>query len=754
MRGLFRHPPFPQQPLPQPFFIPPPGGARTVGAGGIASRLAFGVPSLSGGAILPTGIPSRLAVGTPFINQQEKILPSGIASGLVIGVPRVAHSATIAPGGIASALAIGVPTLVGTHRYISMLGIPSGLQIGTPKIVGGTGALYLFIGGIERTSLLNITGAGTNLAATTLQSNAIGRATLTFDIATFDQTFKPTAGQTVRLLENGLTLFAGCIDTVVKDWEAGTTQMVVYHITALDKSTICSRRVATAPVYDVGSDVVGVIQNVVQNFLNGEGITTNLLPPAGDLGTLTAPLTPGYIAVSDLFNQIATISGTVWWIDVNGALNFSTEANLPVAPFALTATSGDFRKVSASVSLSGAGATQGYRNKQYVVTNLNVLPGSGTGGSGGSGGPTGVTENYVWHPGNPGYIVYPNGSTQLQVSLPIQSVISMTINGHVQTVMNFNDISGPLSSGPFDNGWFYVPGYPQLSWTFGPPVDMGAIIIEYIPGNPQSNQASVQAGTALSPTDPFGSTFGNCGSGVFEAIQQVNNISSQADLNALATAILNRSGGVPTIVQFETDKAGLQVGQILSVNIPILDLTVAMAPVYLLITQVNAVAENSPLQYGSRFHWSVIATSNLDPGNWINYYQNLLLRSAHPLPVLQYENTQVILAPSGSLAAGTVVTNPIYFARTGALVEIFGGFGVPPVDQDLEITVNDLSLGLFLGKITIPAGSFAQITYTPPAGSTIYTFDKDTVQVIVKYIVKGPNPIPASNGTLWIRRAM
>ena len=195
-------------------------------------------------------------------------------------------------------------------------------------------------------------------------------------------------GLTVRVTELGATLFAGCIDTVAVDREMpfDSNTIIIYHITALDKTSICDHRIVTLPTYAVGQDVVSVILDVVANYLSGEGITTQGVPAAGSLGMLDSTLTTNYTSVRNVFDSIATASGTVWWIDQYGVLYFSTLSTLPAGAFAITETANirnSHGTAMIQASLSGAGATSGYRNKEYVVSNLNVLPASGS--SGGSG---------------------------------------------------------------------------------------------------------------------------------------------------------------------------------------------------------------------------------------------------------------------------------------------------------------------------------------------------------------------------------
>lgn len=756
--------------------------AGAIRPGGIPSALAFGVPLVAPGYVAPFGIPTGVKFGTPFINAEQIVTPAlslsplttgGIPSGLAFGSPRVAHVQVIEPalslspltlGGIASGFAAGIPTVKASKQYLNVGGIASGFASGTPTLTGGVGGPVLYIAGVNVNKYWCPQGAGSNAAASTITSQTIGRATLTLDMYVGDGSgYQPVVGQTIRVQEDGATVFGGCIDTIALDWENSgiDPQVVIFHVTALDKASICDRRVVTQAAgspYTAGSDVVTVILDICTRYLNGEGITTQDLPATGTLGNLTSDLPLNYTTVTDAFNQIATLSGTIWWIDFFSALHFSAFSTLPPAPFSLSATSGQFRNAIGFTSLSGNGVTNGYRNVQYVVTNLNVLPGAGSGGSGGTGGVSGVTETYQWTSGQPGVITFPNGTMLLEVLLPIGSVVSMTVNGVLQTVVSALTAFGTIAtdSGPDlgDFGWVFLPGNNTLNPFLVPVTANATIVITYVPGN-TTNATAATVGTALVPTAATGATFGTCGSGTFEAVAQVQDISDQADLNAIAAAELAKSGGIPQYLTFETDKPGLFVGQLLTVNLPAIGMVGYMgASISLLITSISARAEAQPLQYGSLFHWDVTAISNHDPGNWVTYFGRLIAMAGNPQPVLQYEVATFILAPSGSLSSGTVNTNPTYVDRTGLMVEIYGGAGTAPQNQNLVLTVTDVTRGFVLGSITIPAGSTAQITTAIPSTDQLYVYAKDQLTITATYQVTGANPVAAANVTVKVRWAM
>ena len=366
---------------------------------------------------------------------------------------------------------------------------------------------------------------GSGAQQCTITSQTIGRSTCTLDIWVADGSYIPALGQVVLITELGQTVFAGCIDTLVADREIGVppNSAFTWHITALDKTSICDHRICTAATYATGNDVATTINAIVTNFLNGEGITTGGVPTDGSLGALTSDLILNYDTVSDAFNQIATQSGTVWWIDQYGVLFFSNEAILPAAPFPVGRNDHECRQrerwrlrspCTLTQTLSGAGVTTGYRNKQYVVSNLNILPGSGTGGSSDVTGETGVTESFDFANGQPGIVSGYVGGMEYPLffltSLPISSVISITVNGVPQTVYEVSNNTGEEYEGTNDYVWFYnsvntiagASGSNQGVTAQGVlAVPSGAaVVIQYVPGSVNAtNAAASQVGAAFVP---------------------------------------------------------------------------------------------------------------------------------------------------------------------------------------------------------------------------------------------------------------
>lgn len=596
-----------------------------------------------------------------------------------------------------------------------------------PTVTGGDPSMQLFIGGV-------------NLSAYHLEelasiaSQTIGRWTA--QVTLFDNTGTILAlfaggnngvGLSITIQEYDTKLFAGCIQTVSAQRYLGTSSGMRFEITATDKSGICDRRIVKRTSYASTEDGGDVVRNIVTNYLDGEGITTVNVPAV--MGALGTDLPINFQKVSNVFDQIATLTATVWWVDTNGDLHFSALVDLPPAPFALTETSGNWRGLSPEAGPLVVTDLRDYRNKQYAVSNLNVIPpvGSGTGT-----GPQ-TTETYV---GFPQAAAFAAGLAYgyVLVNLPISSVVSVTINGISKPIYNINDPASPPYG--FNDDWYYYIGAQIVFPSFAPGVG-DTIEIVYVP---QSANVSIGEGEALAPVT---TSLGMCGSGLYEAVEQVQDISLRSDLQAIAEAILAKAGGVPVEFQFQTDYHGLAPGQLLDINIPL----IGMASKQYLIASVNGRSLGSTLGHNCTFRWNVIARSNQDPGNWVKYFERMIRRTEQAKPITQLETLTFILGVGTSLGGGSSITNPLGVHRAGLLYRMTIVAATPPIDQDLVITftVNNLPVG----SITLPAGTLSNTAVISLFDTTkpIYVYTDDIVNANAEYINIGGGAVAAANVT-------
>lgn len=720
---------------------------------GISTRIAIGIANVAG-PITVGGIASHFAAGLTFINQVQTVgLTAGIASALAFGVATVRHVQTVSPSGIATHFAAGTARIVGTPRRIFAIGIAPGLA-GVPRLVGGKPGIKIFIGGVNRTSYLKVQTAN-------VESQTIGRSTAKFDLFAPVLGYFPEVGQTVIIMDSGQKIFAGCMNEIVDDRPLSTNSVII-HCSAVDKAGICDHRVCNT-TYKAGMDVCDAVRDLVSNFLNGEGITTQGVPAS--LAQLTSDVPLNFTTVTQGLDRLATDTGSIWWVDFNGVLHFDRIVNLGSAPFSLSETSKNWSALTVTRTLAN------YRNRQYVVSNLTV----GTAGSGGGPAPgalgAAIVETYVLPQADAASRGFVLGSIVLK--FPARQIAQLKVNGVVQPVLN--GITDAQYS--FEHAWWTFPDSPYLyppnagnANPFPDPPDPSpdpapgdTVEISYVPVNQNASQNS---------SDPLTTSSGTCGSGIYENVQQVKNIASSTSLAAIAAALLARFNTVPIILKFQTDFPGLAVGQIIHVDLPKNEIPNQD----LLITGVSAVSVGVDMERGTggSFRYTVSCAYPQDQGNWLKWFENFVATAtsqpdpssgggpkAPPAPAAsaQFQETTFVLAPGGSLANGVVDSNRQIVNETGALFECLIDFAHPPIDADLEIDVFDLDTGFSIFGGNVPKfldASTDLLVHTAFANGEASDFStmlyaKSRLFVVVTYLPKAATFTAASNGTVRLR---
>ena len=293
------------------------------------------------------------------------------------------------------------------------------------------------------------------------------------------------------------------------------------------------------------------------------------------------------------------------------------------------------------------------------------------------------------------------------------------------------------------NDWYYYQNGQTVFPSFAPSVGQ---VIEVIYVSTSTNVVSDE-GEALVPVDP---TLGQCGSGLYEAVEQVQDIEFSEDLTALAQSILTKAGGVPTDIQFEVIRHGLQPGQLLDVNIPLIGLTSRQ----FLITAVSGHSVGATLGQSCSFRWMVTARSNQDPGNWVKWFERVIRRTEQPKPIIQLETHTFIIQSGANIIGATPIDNPVAIERPGKLYAMRIAAGFPPEDQDLQITF--LINGLPVGQIVLASTDAANI-FIVQLFDTAVPYYVDTNQALTAtalYINIGANPVAARHVTATISHAI
>lgn len=381
-------------------------------------------------------------------------------------------------------------------------------------------AYQVYINGVDRTNWLKVNSCSWS-------SRLNGKSSMSCQLEDLGRGFRPRAGQSIRIDENGTPRFGGVIQRPERHVHPGSSY-VQYEIQASDYTAITDRRRVTG---SIGADTLQVVVEwIVQNFLEDEGITTTNVA----LGPIIQEnFDFNNESVTDAFNKIAAATGYLWYIDPSKNLYFSLFAATP-APFGIAASSDNW------YDLSVAEDTKDYRNQQYARTEYNVQ------------------ADFT--------ITQPADGTRRDYFTdgPIMNAVpTVTVNGAAQTVGRFG--ADPHLPTPAYDCYYDVNGV-GVHWPapLSPPAN-GAVLVftvtmDFTNLTMAQNAAEIAARQAVEG-----------GSGKYQAIREERNISTLLALQALAEGELAAKGTIPEIIEFSTRDSGLLPGQLININLPLLE---------------------------------------------------------------------------------------------------------------------------------------------------------------------------------------
>jgi hypothetical protein len=426
----------------------------------------------------------------------------------------------------------------------------------------------------------------------------------------------------------------------------------------------------------------------------------------------------------------------VWWIDTTSDLHAVLLPDLGAAPFSLSMTSKNFRKAACAVTLVD------YRNKEYVVSDRPIEPDNAVPGIVG----TPTVEEWTL----PQQLANDLGYLPLSVvtNFPMLKVTKLEVDSGSGFVEQPIYVGTQSISINFRHVWWYFPqtnflippnpqgqnGFPDPPLTSADPSPGDIVRISYLMPT-QASQVVTQ--------DPLAPLHGTCGSGVYEHVEQVKGVSKRSSMNAIAQALLTRSGVIPKQLQYETDIPGIFVGQRQTVDLPPLDL----AATTVMITGVEGTALSGDLGHGSRFRWQITATNTQDMGNSIRWIERLVARTENAIPVPRF-NFYNWDYGSSSIPAGSYQGSPTYVANTGQVVRASVQALSPPTDQTMSFDIISEAQGLILGgpvTLTIPAGStdLISITQFTDDPAPFFLYRDDNLTPVVTYGDIGADPVAA-----------
>jgi hypothetical protein len=169
-------------------------------------------------------------------------------------------------------------------------------------------------------------------------------------------------GQEIKILKDETIIFAGVVTQAKrKIFKEEENSPISLSVKAEGFNALPGRRTVTA--YAIDTNAGAVVESFVRINLSQDGISPGLIDPGATIikypmnDVLGAP-----VSGKRLLDDMAELSGFIWYIDLERKLNFVQEDQVLEAPYALTDASSfkDFRNVNAEET------TVNYRNKQFV----------------------------------------------------------------------------------------------------------------------------------------------------------------------------------------------------------------------------------------------------------------------------------------------------------------------------------------------------------------------------------------------------
>ena len=422
--------------------------------------------------------------------------------------------------------------------------------------------------------VVTIGGAPAEYRAGTLSiAGSLGTRT----VATFSTVDHPPfattveVGQVVEIRdETGSLIFAGTIDSI--DEEIDPAETVRFkRVACVDYNQIADRHLV-AYVYqpdDLTPTLYAgdVIKDIVSRFFVFGGVTEGIDTSNVEDGPEIEKFVFNYVPASQAFDDIADLTGYVWYTDYEKKLYF-TPRDKYEAPIVIGGKTQNWRnmKITESRDL--------YRNRQIVRAG------------------TALTDERT------DTVIATEADQKLfELSYPVGTASAVTVNGVAKTL----GVSG------LHEGRNYYWSYNSNVLTARAAPGVGAAVkLTYQGLFPilvdERLDAEILARRALEG-----------GTGVYEAIADDPAINVQNVAVAKALAYLRKHGVIPQVIRFETDAPGLRPGQLLPVDIP----AAGLGDNYL----VESVSMRD--MQGAVNRYTVTAVSGDALGGWLEFFSAL-----------------------------------------------------------------------------------------------------------------------------------
>lgn len=378
-------------------------------------------------------------------------------------------------------------------------------------------------------------------------------------------------GSSIELFSDEEKLFSGIIKVLSKSEYA--KDIMQLDINASDNNEIANRRIVATSVVE---KMAGwIVRNRILTVLSEEGVTAGTI----EEGFTLLKVNFNYISCAQALNYLQTCTGFNWNIDKDKKLHFKSKD--------AERTSWDLTDKKDYRNFRSTRKYEQYRNTQYVLGGKDL---------------TSVQENELLIP-------LPDGEiTEFHTRFPIATkpIIDIFRNNQWNRVDPSNIGEKNIEE---DKEWYFQYDSNAITQGTGEPLAEGEMIRASYTGKKDvfliySNDSQIDERADVEKS-----------SGKYERFEKNASLLSDAEAREYAKSIVDKYGEIEDKCSFTTERAGLEVGQILKVNKPELG-----------IDSEDFLIESISIRpIGScNLEYTVSALDGIALGGWETYFKALV----------------------------------------------------------------------------------------------------------------------------------
>jgi len=346
------------------------------------------------------------------------------------------------------------------------------------------------------------------------------RDTLEFTMRDAAGTARPSVGQVVVLTLDGVVRFAGTIDNFTeRNLTPNVASQREYRVQVVDYNQLADRHLV-AEIYTLQT-MKQIVQDIVTDHLAADGVTVHGSFPTGPT---IDHIAFNYMEASRCFDELSELTGYFWIIDSSKVLNFIDRTTM-----AAPGSSTDASDTDLAGSFKVERTRERYRNQQWIRG--------------------GLTQSSTLTEEEKGDGV----KTVFMTSLPVAQIPVVKVNGSAKTVGIRQVDTG--------KDWYWQENSNEISQdTAGVKLTTSDTWrIEYVGYFPFLT-------AARDPIAVADRIAVEGGSGLYEAIEDHDEITKAELGRDKAEGLLKRFGRIETHVSFTSRLAGWKAGQLVSVS--------------------------------------------------------------------------------------------------------------------------------------------------------------------------------------------